>query len=52
MHYQERKYKFKNYMRNSYKCQRYEGSNRPSNLQIIYIQEKNRTMKIKTNLKH
>ena len=37
MHYQERKYKFKNYMRNSYKYQRYQNSNRPSNLQIIYI---------------
>ena len=36
MHYQERKYNFKNYMRNCYKSQIYKGSKRPSKLQTIY----------------
>ena len=36
MHYQEIKYKFKNYMNNSYKSQKYKYSNRLSNLQTIY----------------
>ena len=36
MHYQEIKYNFKNHMNNSYKSQKYKGSNRLSNLQTIY----------------
>ena len=36
MHYQERKYNFKYYLKNSYKPQKYRGSNRLSNLQTIY----------------
>ena len=32
MHYQEKKKKFKNYMKNSYKSRKYKGSNRLSDL--------------------
>ena len=39
-------------MNNSYKSQKYKGSNRLSNLQTIYLQEKNRAIKIQTNFKH
>ena len=51
MHYRERKYTFKNYMKNCYKSQIYKGSNRLSKLQK-YLPEKKRTMKIQTNFKH
>ena len=41
MYYQERKYNFKNYMKSSYKSQKYKGSNRLSNLQTrLFTREK------------
>ena len=36
MYFQEINFNFKNYMNNSYKSQKYKGSNRLSNLQTIY----------------
>ena len=48
MHYQQRKYNLKNYVKSSYKSQKYKGSNRLSN----YLQDKNRTLKIQTSFNH